>query len=106
MAKEFKTLEEAIKAYTEIEGKLSAEVEAHKITKKNLADAESIAKDAVDKANEALANQKDEGVIVAVKGKKYRINFGVDGLTKEELKGNAAALEKLIKKGSSALTAI
>lgn len=127
MAKEFKTIEDAQKAFDSVNEKYAAEVEshkktkaalaektksleaekeAHKATKKELKVAEEIANDAIAKANQALSEASSEGVVVTIGKAKYRINFGVEGFSKEELKDQKELLAKLVKAGSGALSAV
>lgn len=103
--KEFKTIEEATKAYGELEAKHEAEEKSHEATKNELKQAQEVAKDAIDKANEAI-EKSDPNTYATVKGSKYIINFGVDGLTKDQLKRDGAKLSKLVNLGSGALTKV
>lgn len=107
--KKFKSLEEAQKAYDDLVADQPKVIEkavadAVKVKDDEIAaltkravDAEEVAKDAVEK----IDNPK--GVTVTVDKVKYRIIFGVDGKSKEELAADKELLEKLIKKGSAAL---
>lgn len=108
----FKTIEEAQEAYDKLKNdssekikSLETEVSSHKkeVAKlnKRAEDAEAAALDAIEKVNSS-ANSDD--VTVTVDKKKYLINFGVEGLSKDELKENTDLLKKMIKNGSAALT--
>ncbi|KAA8483753.1 hypothetical protein BDE36_1783 [Arcticibacter tournemirensis] len=65
--------------------------------------AEDIAKDAVDQLNEAI-NAGPKQYVVVVDKKKVKVNFGVEGLNKEQLSKDKKLISALIKKGSSAVT--
>lgn len=65
-------------------------------------DAESAAQEAIDFANSKGSNAAQE-LTVTLAGKKYKIVFGVDGLTKEQLKDDTELCASLVKKGSAAL---
>lgn len=99
----FKSLEEAQKAY---DGLLVSKKDLDKkiieLTKR-AEDAELAAKDAIEKINSAPVV---EDYTVTVDKKKYRINFGVDGFTKEQLKDQADLLKKLVKIGSGSISLI
>lgn len=67
---------------------------------KRAEDAEKIAEDAVEKFN------SPDDIIVTIDKKKYKIAFGVEGKTKEELAEDKSLLAKLVKNGSAAIVAI
>lgn len=99
----FENIEDAVAA-------LNDEKKAHDETKRLLEkekkradDAEKVATEAVEDANKVLATGKPSKPTVTVKGKKYEVKFGVDGLTKEELAQDTKKLEKLVSIGSGAL---
>lgn len=127
MAKEFKTIEDAKKAFDSVSEKYAAEVELHKKTKAALTEetksleaekkshqatkaelkvAEELAQDAIAKANEALSEASQEGVFVTIEKEKFKINFGVEGFSKEELKDQKELLARLKKAGSGALSKV
>ncbi|GGH28311.1 hypothetical protein FAZ19_19735 [Sphingobacterium alkalisoli] len=70
---------------------------------KRAEDAEKVAKDAIDKVN---SQPTVEDFTVKVDGKKYRVNFGVNGFSRSELKDKKDLLEKLVRIESGALTLI
>lgn len=126
MAKEFKTIEDAQKAFAGLSEKYASEVEAHKKTKAELADSEKtlkdekksheatkaelktaqgIAEDAISKANEAI-EKSDPNVYVTFNKENYRINFGVNGKNKEEVREDKGLVAQLVKNGSGALTKV
>lgn len=103
----FKTLEEAQKGYDSL---LASKKETDKKNSdliksltKRAEDAELTAKDAIQKVNAAPVVNDNS---VTIDKKKYRINFGVDGFTKEQLKDKPDLLAKLVKIGSGAITLI
>lgn len=110
--KKFKDLNEAQAAYDAlvtdrdkaIEAAVKEAVKAKddeiQMLTKRADDAEKIAEDAVDKFNHA------KHTLVTVDKKKYKIAFGVDGKTKEEVAADKTLLAKLIKNGSAAVVAI
>lgn len=93
----FKTLEEAQAAYDALVAAKNKEVEE---LKKQLDNAESVAKDAIEKVN---AGPATNDVFATVDKKKYKILFGVDGKTKQELAADSTALKRLVKIGSGAI---
>lgn len=106
----FKTIEEAQSAYDKI-------VEENKTLVANNAALEENLKSEIKRAAEAEKvaieiNSKLEGlekyedIFVTVKKKKYKVNFGVDGKSKEELKEDAKLLERLVEIQSGALTLV
>ncbi len=106
----FKTLEEAQAAndkLAEENNSLKAKITAleEKVkTETNRADeAEKVALE-INSKLEGL--EKYEDVVVTVKKKKYVINFGVDGKSKEELKEDNKLLERLVEIQSGALTLV
>jgi len=110
--KKFKDLEEAQKAYDALVADQPKAIEkavadAVKVKDDEIAaltkraeDAEEVAKDAVEKID------NPNGVTVTVDKVKYRIAFGVDGKSKEELAADQKLLKELIEKGSAALVEI
>jgi len=103
----FQTIEEAVVAFKkkleEIESlKNENKASKERIAKleKDLSDTEEIAKDAIAKYNEQ-PNHSD--VTVTVEKKKYKVLFGVDGLSKDELSVDNSKLKELVKGGSQAL---
>lgn len=109
LSKVEQAFEQNDKAYKEL---LDKEKEAHETAKSNLEAAKNeleevkkISKEAIDNAN-AQVKKLDKNVYGTVKGDKYVINFGVDGLSKEELKEDSKKLEKLVKIGSKAITKV
>ncbi|WP_316743409.1 hypothetical protein [Pedobacter antarcticus] len=64
--------------------------------------AEEVANAALETANELLATVPQE-IYATVEKKKYKVLFGVDGLTKEELVKDQVKLQRLIEIGSGAL---
>lgn len=66
-------------------------------------EAQQIAEDAVNAANQLSTAQPNE-LTVKVGNKTYIINFGVDGLTKQELAEDQELLKRLVKIGSGAIT--
>lgn len=113
MAK-FKTLEEAQAAYDKLvaEGKSNTAKAVKSVTeakdkeiealKKKIVEAEQVAKDAIDKVNDP----KPDYVKAKVGKSTYKVNFGVDGKTPEQVAGDADLLARLVKIGSGALTEI
>lgn len=97
----FKTLEEAEAFITELSKECSELKTKLVAAEQAQAAAEEIASDAVKQANETLKIVPQE-LYVTVSKKKYKILFGVDGLTKEELKADTKKCELLIKRGSGA----
>jgi hypothetical protein len=66
-------------------------------------DAQKIATDAVAIANNT-ANATPGEVTIKVDKKTYIVNFGVDGLTKEEVSQDTDLVKRLVKIGSGALS--
>lgn len=108
----FNSIEEAQEAFDKLQKEsnekiksLEKENASHKeeVVKqsKRADDAEAIAQDAIEKVN---SSESADDVTVSVDKKKYRINFGVEGFTKEELKNESDLLKKMIKSGTAALT--
>jgi polyribonucleotide nucleotidyltransferase len=64
--------------------------------------AEDIAEDAISKANEIALTAPKE-TVVTIDKKKYKVLFGVDGLTIDELADDKTKLAKLVKIKSGAL---
>lgn len=93
--KKFENLEEAQTAF-------DAEVAAHNATKQQLVDAKKVAEEAIAQINEAPQVKTDE-VFATVDKTKYKVVFGVDGLTKEEVAKDKELLKKLVKIGSGSL---
>lgn len=106
----FKTLDEAQAAYDKLTKNVKdleksvadKDAQIADLTKK-ASDAETAAQDAIDKINNGV---NTDTVDVTVDKRKYRINFGVDGKSKEDLKCDNKLLKKLIEKGSAAITLI
>lgn len=101
----FETLEAAQKAYDNLEidfSKYKSETKIQlELKDSELAEVKSVAEDAIKKFN------SKSGVIdiTAKVGKStYRVNFGVDGKTKEQVADDSNLLAKLVKAGSGALT--
>lgn len=101
----FETLEAAQKAYDKLESDFSKHKSETKIQLElkdsELAEVKAVAEDAIKKFN------SKSGVIdiTAKVGKNtYRVNFGVDGKTKEQVAEDSNLLAKLVKAGSGALT--
>lgn len=106
----FKTLEEAQAAYDKLfaDNKSLSEQKAAlegkvKLESDRANEAEKIALEMNSKLEEL---DKFEDIIVTIKSSKYRINYGVDGLSKEELKSDKKLLEQLVAKQSGALTKV
>lgn len=93
---EISTLKNSVKEITD--SKIS-EIED---LKKQLADAEETARDAIEKVNNPEANL----VKAKVGGKIYKVNFGVDGKSPEEIAVDQKLLQKLIDIGSGALSMV
>lgn len=103
---EFKTVEEATEAYTKLLAEKDAlasslkEKESELVSvKSELEVAKEVAQDAIQQINEGLSTD----VIATVDKKKYKVLFGVDGLSKEELSKDQTSLKNLVKIGSGAL---
>ena len=102
---ELTTAKEAAKGVKKAAEDLAKEIEAHNGTKSELETAKKVAQDAIQSANEAI-EKADPNIYATVSGSKYKINFGVDGLSAEELKSDKTRLAKLVKIGSGALTKV
>lgn len=98
-------LEKAVSDMKGVRDILTAESNAHAKTKEELKTAQEIAEDAVSKANEAI-EKSDPNVYVTFNKEKYRVNFGVNGKTKEEVREDKELVSKLVRNGSGALTKV
>lgn len=98
-------LEKAEANLKESKEKFAAEVDAHSKTKTELKTAQETALDAIEKANEAI-EKSDPNVYVTYNKAKYRVNFGLNGKTKEEVSKDTELVAKLVKNGSGALTKV
>lgn len=103
----FETLEAAQQAYDTLENEFSKYKSDTKVQLESkdqeIADVKAVAQDAIAKFNSKT------GVIdiTAKVGKStYRVNFGVDGKTKEQVADDSSLLAKLVKAGSGALTLV
>ncbi|MEI2274729.1 hypothetical protein OHD16_21460 [Sphingobacterium sp. ML3W] len=103
----FETLEAAQKAYDTLENEFSKYKSETKI-QLELKDTEISEVKAV--AEDAIAKFNSKTGIVDIRAKvgksTYRVNFGVDGKTKEQVADDSNLLAKLVKAGSGALTLV
>lgn len=115
----FKTIEEATAAFEKeksdakkakdgliaelksIKKELAAEKEAHKATTDELLEAQKVATEALATFNSREKSSED--VIVKHGKKQYKVVYGVNGLTKEELAKNTELISEMLANGTSAL---
>lgn len=104
--KDFPSIVEAVAYINQIEPALEKEIAEHNVTKAALADAESVASDAIAKAEEVMKDAPKSFTSVIAGIGKIRVNFGVDGLSKEALLNDVDKIAALVKKGSHAITVL
>lgn len=106
----FKTIEEAQTAYDKLAEENKVLGESNKAFEEKLRAETSRADDAQKAALEMNSKLEDldkyDDVIVTVNKSRYRINFGVDGKTKEELKEDKVLLKRLVEIQSGSLTLV
>jgi len=94
VADQTKAIEEAVKAAVK-----SKDDEIAALTKR-AEDAEKVAEDAVERVNSG------SNIYVSFEKKKYKVVFGVDGKSKEEVAADKKLVKELIEKGSAAIVAV